>query len=659
MATLYLSLLSLLLIFAEFTEAEEVMTDYEMTVFEGEVNGTELVCPTWFVPALNKSRQPRCECGSEFGGYLRCANAEKSVSVLGCYCVTRNKTGSLFMASCLFTCGLVNGSEYLPIPADPSKLEDKICAPYHRRGPLCSKCAEGYAVSSFSIFLTCVKCPTSRWLEYFALTLLPLTVFYFVILFFRFRATSAWLDAYILYSQIITSPGTTRLLLYQATNVATNPTDILSQPISYLLRTVQSLYSVWNLNFFQLLVPPFCLDPSFSALEVIALDYLTAFYPLFLVLISYVILVLHARNFKPLVVIWKPFSKINTRFRNKIAVSTHSVIDSFATFILLSYVKLIYVSSDLMHFTIPRFPSGETGRPVWNYDGSVEYFGSKHVGYGVLAIFVYALGILLPLMFLALYPCKYFRRKCPRLYNKPQIHAFMDCFQGHYKNGTDGTRDYRYFASFYLSMRVIGLIITEYVVLGYAVPIGGMLIAGFGGMILVFKPYRKDIHNICNGVILLIMAMWLMSLSLYQFPLNNVALYNTIAAVLDYFFCTLPLFYFMFLIVRYIRFKIKRTMCVDKVKYCLRDLWHRKKRPRELSTIEERAYSFPDRVVNPRDYETRLSTNSKTAMLEESVVSRDEAAVDEVLAQVSLEENVESSVDGRILTSPYSLTSQL
>lgn len=633
--------------FAEGARGQEVTTNFEIVTLEEDGNDTELACPTWFVPVMDKNEQPSCKCGSEFDGFLRCVEEEKTVSVLACFCVTQNNNGSLYMASCLYTCALANGSEYRELPADPSKLEKELCAPYHRRGPLCSKCANGYAISSFSVYLTCVKCPTSRWLEYFSLTLLPLTIFYFIVLFFRFRATSAWLDAYILFSQIITSPGTSRLLLYRVGNVSDDLTDSFFHPVSYMARILQSVYAVWNLNFFQLMVPPFCLDPSFSALQVIALDYLTAFYPLFLVLISYVILVLHARNFKPLVIIWKPFNKVAIRCRNKIAVNRHSVIDSFATFILLSYVKLIYVSSDLVSFAIPKFPSGKSERAIWIYDGSVDYFGLEHVGYGILALCVYVFGVFIPFVFLALYPCKCFQRLFPRLYNKPQIHAFVDCFHGHFKDGTGNTRDFRYFSSFYLSIRFVGLVVTEYVVSGYAVPIGSMLSAGFGGMILVVKPYKKDLHNTCNGILLLIMSMWLMSQSLYHFPISNVTFYHTIAVVLDFFLCMLPFLYFMFLVLRYIRYQVRKTMCVDRIKYSVRDMRQSKKRTRELSTIKERAYSFPDRVVNPKNYETSMSTtnSSKNIMSEESsVCSRSEVAeASGELTQESLEESVVSN----------------
>ena len=46
------------------------------------------------------------------------------------------------------------------------------------------------------------------------------------------------------------------------------------------------------------------------------------------------------------------------------------------------------------------------------------------------------------------------------------LHIFADVFQGCYKNRTDGTNDYRYFAAFYLILRIIILLLNVFVNLG-------------------------------------------------------------------------------------------------------------------------------------------------------------------------------------------------
>jgi len=586
-----------------------------LTVSASAASGDEPFCPTWYLPTGNGSQ---CQCGDAFGGFLRCTEETSKVAALSCFCVTQDTESgenSVFMANCLFTCHLVNGNEYNALPSDPGLLEEEVCSRFHRRGPHCSHCDDGYAITAFSSYLTCVSCPRSMWLEYLAITILPLTLFYFVALFFRFHATSAWLDSYILFSQIVTSPSTYRLLLYRASafgNEVVNLDKILSLPLYYTYRILLSSYTVWNLNFFQFLVPPFCLSPSFTTIQIIALDYLTAFYPILLVAINYCLLVLYAHNFKPLVIIWKPFRKLAIRFRNNIAINRLSVINSFATFILLSYVKVIYVSADLLHIAVIRYPTGQTGKLAWYYNASLPYFGREHVGYGIFALLAFLVAAFLPL-FLAAYTCKCFQRLFPWLYSKPQIHAFVECFQGHYKDGTGSSRDYRFFSSIYLGIRLTGVIFTEYVLAGYAAPLGSIMVSTFGLLILVLGPYKQPIHNKINGSLLIIMVLWLTTQNFYHYPVNNVSFFHVLAVILDRLLHAIPLCYFIILVARYLYSKVTPRMCIKKTYRAIKRLSQKRTMIRtgtgdsELDGAE-RAYSLPDRMVNPHHYDQSTST---------------------------------------------------
>ena len=611
-------LIILLLGLSSMSTADAAQNLTTSTFHETAASGDGPVCPTWYLPTGNGSR---CQCGDEFGGFLRCMEEKSRASVLSCYCVTQDvESGenSVFMANCLFSCHLVDGNEYIDLPSDPGLLEEEFCTKFHRRGPHCSHCAKGYAITAFSGYLTCVACPRSMWLEYLAITILPLTLFYFFVLFFRFHATSALLDSYILFSQIVASPSTSRLVFYRASvfgNQVVDPDKFLSLPAFYFYRILLSSYTIWNLNFFQFLVPPFCLSPNFTALQIIAMDYLTAFYPILLVSINYGLLVLYARNFKPLVIIWKPFRNVAIRFRNNIAINRQSVILSFATFILLSYVKVIYVSADLLHIAHIRYPSGQSENVAWNYNASLPYFGREHVGYGVFALFAFVAAAFLPL-FLAAYTCKCFQKLFPWLYSKPQIHAFVQCFQGHYKDGTGGTRDYRFFSSIYLCIRLTGVVFAEYILAGYASPLGSIMVSILGLFILVLGPYKQPIHNKINGSLLIVMALWLTTQSFYHFPVNNVNSFHIVAVILDNFIHAIPSCYFMLLVVRYIYSKIK-SRTLKKAYYTIKRMSQKKTMIRTGTGPSEsdgasRAYSLPDRMVNPNDYSNQFASTSMT-----------------------------------------------
>ncbi len=424
-------------------------TSAELTEIDVFNDSSIDICPTWYLPnSTSDSNESSCYCGDEYGGLVRCNREEESISALRCNCVTSDNDGRLVLGQCLYTCSNSKGNDYIAVPKNVSELNSKMCGSYHRKGVLCGNCEEGYAISAFSVELFCVKCPHSNWLVYFAVTLLPLTIFYFIVLLFRFQATSPWLDAYILFSQVVTSPGTTRLVIY---GVADGGAGVNTPILTFIIGFAQGVYGIWNLNFFQLLFPSFCIDPQLSSLDIIALDYLTAFYPLFLILLTYIVLQLYSHNFKPLVLLWKPFRRVLIRFHKKASIKT-SIIDVFATFILLSYVKLIYVSSDILDFSIVRRPDSNMGSITWVHNGSILYFGRTHAGFGILAIVVSLSFVLVPVLLLCLYPFQFFQKYVMSHLDKikPQIQAYVDCFQGHYKDGTNGTRDCRHFSAAYL-----------------------------------------------------------------------------------------------------------------------------------------------------------------------------------------------------------------
>ena len=90
---------------------------------------------------------------------------------------------------------------------------------------------------------------------------------------------------------------------------------------------------------------PFCLQPHTSTLQVIALDYVIAVYPLLLTVLSYLLVTFYDCNVKIIVWLWKPFVPLFIRFRRQWNIRS-SLVDAFATFLLLSYVKILSVSVD-------------------------------------------------------------------------------------------------------------------------------------------------------------------------------------------------------------------------------------------------------------------------------------------------------------------------
>ena len=200
---------------------------------------------------------------------------------------------------------------------------------------MCGECIADHAPAVYSYDLACVECQDYKynWLKYIVVAYVPLTVFYILIVSLRISVSSALMVVYVTVSQIIAVPGLMRF-----------NTGIISRFIT--LKVLLNLYAIWNLDFFRGVYKPFCLHPDLSMLQVICLDYIVGVYPLVLIFITYWFVRLHDR-YVVISKLWKPFFKLFSFLRREWNIR-ESLVNAFATFIVLSYVKMMNVSFDLL-----------------------------------------------------------------------------------------------------------------------------------------------------------------------------------------------------------------------------------------------------------------------------------------------------------------------
>ena len=232
--------------------------------------------------------------------------------------------------------------------------------------------------------------------------------------------------------------------------------------------------------FVQSLYPEFCLNTS--TLGTIALDYAIAVYPLALIFISFVLVQLHVRNFRPIVFIWKPFHSLFTCLHRNWNMQT-SLVDAYATLVLLSFSKVLNVTFDLLAPTnlYSLLHSDHYQLVVYN-DSNIRFFHRDHMlPYGILAISFLLLFILLLVMILPLYPCRCFRTCLISLgLHRQCLQTFVKAFQGCYKDGSEpGTCDYHYFAAFYLIVRILLFVV-------YGITLGTIFFAFAAAIFLLF-----------------------------------------------------------------------------------------------------------------------------------------------------------------------------
>ena len=451
-------------------------------------------CGTWRTPGNSTS----CECGSSREGIVKCDNSSGKVSLLRCYCMTFDVNESvLVVGRCLYGCVRRNyANSYYRRPSNKSKLNE-LCSRFHRKGQLCGECEEGFALPVYSYDINCVNCTNhyaNNWIKYLVVSLLPLTLFFIVIVTCRVSVTSGVMNAFILLCQTASLPSISRD--YSQTLERYHGR---SSVVFIMIAVAGTLCTIWNLDFFRALYTPFCLHPETTTPQILALDYVIAVYPLVLLTTVYLFVKLHDSNYIVITYLWRPFHRCFAQFRRDWNIKT-SLIDSFATFFLLSYMKFLSVSFDLLT-PVPIFNiDGKTPSKHYLYwDGTVEYFGSEHLPYAILAITVLIIFNILPLLLLCLYPCRWFQ-KCLNYckFQSHSLHIFMDAFQGCYKDGTNGSRDCRWFAGLYLFFRILIMALLGVTLSRFFLPLVGSAVLVLLIITAILQPYKDNAHNRIN-----------------------------------------------------------------------------------------------------------------------------------------------------------------
>ena len=406
-------------------------------------------CPTWFICDTSN----KCQCGNEHGKKVVCDNL--SSAVLDCNCVTYDKdTGSTYLGGCFYNCeNSKNDIVYRELSNNPEILLNKsACTYFHRTGLLCGDCEDGHSPLVLSYNLSCVKCSDGHknWWKFFLVAFVPLTFFYFFIVLFNINVTSSQLHGVLFFCQTISMPAFVRLVF-----LAFRKSD---QRLLVGIKVYLFFCSFGNLDLLHSVTPDICLN--ITTLQSLALDYLLAFYPFVLILLSYIFIHLYDRKTACIATLSKPFHKFFTFFRKFYDIRT-SVIDSFSTFYLLSYVKILSVSADLLIPTQIYKLGSNTSTFGLFYSPSVTYFGAEHRPYATMAILVLTLFVIIPTIILFLYPFQFFHKFLSIFpVNWHFLHAFVDSFQGCYKDGTEpGTFDCRWFSVLVLLVRPLVFII--------------------------------------------------------------------------------------------------------------------------------------------------------------------------------------------------------
>jgi hypothetical protein len=446
-------------------------------------------CPTaWMVPTNGG-----CTCESSLYGKIVCDDCKGLSTITNCFCMTTGETNDTtgeteaLVGPCLYTCTLFNHTYNRKMEYNQTieAINNDTCGPYRRTGRLCGKCIQNYGLPVYSFRLSCVLCTHYKhnWLKYIAAAYVPLTLFYIFIIVFRISATSGWLNGYIFLTQMTTIR---RMALLMSNNA------VIEQGKYHLVdKWILTVPSIWNLDFLRSVYPPFCLHPDLSALPVLMLDYIVAIYPMLLIALTYLLVKLYDR-FQLVSWLCRPFYRCFHTFKREWDINS-SLIRAFTTFYLLSYVKVITVTADIVAPVAFQNGRGNFTEHFFFYDASIPYLGEQHRPYAISAVVFATVYNILPFLLLCMYPWGLFHRALNKTGCRCHtLHAFMDAMLGAYSHKP---RERRYFGALFLFIRVLHVaaitVLHTYTYFSFASYIMIMTII----LVATLQPYKNKWHN--------------------------------------------------------------------------------------------------------------------------------------------------------------------
>ena len=548
-----------------------------------------------------------CKCGVYPYDVVHCNKT--SSSILSCNCATFDAGRNVTMVgSCSFGCtSPVKNTLYRELPQNISNLNEMMCKPFNRTRVLCGRCLPDHYPLAYSLNLSCIDCPHVgwNWARYVIVAYLPLTVFYLLILLFRTNIASSHLHSVMMFCQALSIPIFSRLALADVV-ASSSPAVIITSKVAL------SLYGIWNLDFFRPFYTDICL--GIGILPTLALDYIVALYPFFLMLITHLLIVLYDRNFKVVTIMWRPFQNILSFFTENWNIKT-SIIDAFATFFLFANFKLLSVTFDLL---TPTYIF-ELHHDHFNhslglyYAADIEYFGSEHLPYAILALVVLALFVIVPVIIFTLYPFSFFQKFLNLFPARWYIlHTFMDSFLGSYKDGTElGTRDCRWFFSLFLWCRLCFFLSYVFKLNIMMTVTTTFILMAFIILMITVQPFKLAVNhfNTINTVMLQLLALFLLCLAGRNLSVLTMHKFTPVFNIVGFLTASVPLWYCLFTVVHWV---FKRRKIIFKMGFkTINRVKARRKGYRTLSEVSEVEEGLSDRIINPDAYhQTNLSSFS-------------------------------------------------
>ena len=456
-------------------------------------------------------------CGVELSGVLRCNDCYKTVDISAGFCMTydttrqyvgENSSSLLIVGPCPYG-SLPNtiNRKFTTLPTDPTQVNSSQCAPYNRRGLFCGECLEGFGPSVYSFELHCANCShmstTAAISLYLVMELLPITIFYVTVLIFRpVLLTGPQLGYVVSCQAIINTFQYSRFIYISLFNNMPPPLAVLGH-ISLLLS------GIWNLEFFHFFTPPFCVSETLRGIHVHMLGFSTALFPLLLVSITYAVVEFN--------VWYKCVPRFVTAYNLR-----HSIIHVFATFTMLSIFSTIRQAYAIQESTSVIDIAGKVKGKVLELDPTIRMYSDDHMPYLIVSLSLVFILVVCPGLLISIYPTRLYGKlssQCLSARKQLAIKIFVETVNCGFKDGLNGTRDYRMIPGITILLLLIYVILQSvlhpYIIEGTPDLVMGMIMILSAFLVSYLRPCKDLITNmslsfnlLLLGVLLFLMTLW-------------------------------------------------------------------------------------------------------------------------------------------------------
>ena len=306
-----------------------------------------------------------------------------------------------------------------------------------------------------------------------------------------------------------------------------------------ILRAFLTLNAFCSFDPLYFVSPALCLSPQIEDVDILYIDTLTTLYPFLLLIITCVITELHARNVRPIVMLWRPFHR-NFALLRRSWNPNPSLVQVFSTLFYISYTKLLFLVYVPLHSIDFMDEKGNilNKLKVTYIDPAVPFLTHKHIYLIIFSACIFIFIVLPPILVLMMYSS----RLCDKLHSRlsPRLNlallTFVHTYQGCFKDGTNGTQDYRVLSGGFLVLYMlvplgvgVGCTLVEVdersPVILWQISIAVCIVLSVA--FAVIRPYKSEIANHSGVSLFAILALY----GIISLNLNTAAVHEKTGVV--------------------------------------------------------------------------------------------------------------------------------